>query len=173
MSKPYIHSLNSVKKYGGKWQDYIELHSFMDLSKSAVADNRHRVQTHNAFFIGTIAERVKFSNSCDPTGDNRFPTIINSDGKHVSVRDIFEDHVLEDFKMRFIPTLQDYVEGMEFKDWMNNGCGAPPSFAKINEHRKKKLQPEIKGCDMVLDGSAVRQQERDRQMREELSKLKD
>lgn len=41
---------------------------------------------------------------------------------------------------------------MTFTDWMNNGRGAPPSFAKINEHRKKKSEPKPTGADMVLDG---------------------
>ena len=42
--------------------------------------------------------------------------ITNSEDKKVQVRDIAEQHVLED--LGYIPTLQDYVEGMDIKPWM-------------------------------------------------------
>jgi hypothetical protein len=42
MSKPYYHALSSAKKYGGEWQDYMEIHELMDSSKAAFPDNRHR-----------------------------------------------------------------------------------------------------------------------------------
>lgn len=129
MAKPWIHAQSSARKFGGSPEDYIEIHSFMDSSKGVIADNRHRCLTHNAWFLTSVLERVKFTNSCSPTGDNRFPTIINSAGKHVSIRDIGEQHILEDFRMKFIPTAQDYLEHLELKPWMNNAFfGAPSSF---------------------------------------------
>lgn len=155
MSKPFIHSQSSAKRYGGKPEDYIEIHNLMDSSKAAIADQRHRSLLHNAWFIGEILERIKFSNSCPPTGDNRFPTIINSDGKHVSVRDVGEDHVTEDFH-GFIPSVQDYLMEMNIQDWMCNGKGKPPSFAKISEHRKRKVAPSRPApADVVLDGGRI------------------
>jgi hypothetical protein len=123
MSKPYIHALSSARRFGGKPEDYLEIHNLMDSSKAAICDNRHRALTHNSWFIGTILERI-FG-----------VTITNSDQKKVSVRDIGEQHVAEDFRGRFIPSAQDYLAEMEFKDWMNNGAGVPPSFVKIE--RKK------------------------------------
>ena len=42
MSKPWIHALSSSRKYGGKPEDYIEIHNLMDSSKSCMGDNRHR-----------------------------------------------------------------------------------------------------------------------------------
>lgn len=124
MSKPYIHALSSAKKHGGTPEDYLDIHNLMDSSKSAIADNRHRALTHNAWFIGTILERV-------------FGTIrTNSEGRTYSVRDIGEEHVLEDFRGAFIPSAQDYIAEMEFKDWMQNGKGAPPSFARIIKRHK-------------------------------------
>lgn len=137
MAKPWIHAQSSAKRFGGMPKDYEEIHSFMDSSKGAIADSRHRAITHTAFFLSTILERIKFSNSCEATGDNRFPTIINSNGKHISVRDIGEQHILEDFGMKYIPTAQDYLENMEFQDWMNNGTkGSPSSFKKIAAKKK-------------------------------------
>jgi len=121
MSKPYIHALSSAKRYGGTPEDYLELHTFMDSSKSCIADNRHRALTHNSWFISVIIERVFGI------------TMTNSEGKVVSTRDIAEQHVLEDYGQRFIPSAQDFLQEIEWKPWMNNGTeGPPPSFAKVN-----------------------------------------
>jgi hypothetical protein len=163
MAKPYIHAQSSARRFGGKPEDYIEIHNLMDSSKAAFADNRHRALTHNAWFIGNILERIKFANS-EPAGpDNRFVNIKNSEGKLVSVRDIGEQHILEDFKNRFIPTAQDYLQELEFKDWMQNGNGeappnaTPPSFAKIGQRQKQKvkeaLTPTVLPEDLIADGA--------------------
>lgn len=127
--KPYIHACSSAKKYGGIPEDYIKIHNFMDSSKAAMPDNRHRALTHNSWFIG-------------PGGplELAFGTVIeNSDGRKVSVRDLGEDHILEDFGMRFIPTAQDYLQEMEYKPWMNNGQGdeGPTSHKKTTNARRK------------------------------------
>ena len=136
MSKPEIHSKSSAKRFGGKWEDYVEIHKLMDSSKGAMADNRHRCMTHNAWFLSEILERIKFHNSTDCKPDGRFYTIINSDGKEISVREIGEQHVLEDFGMRYIPSAQDYLQEMEMKSWMNNGMGEPPTSFKRLEANK-------------------------------------
>lgn len=121
MSKPFIHAKSSAKKFGGVPDDYIGIHNLLDSSKGAIPDNRHRAITHTSWFLSTILERV-FG-----------VTITNSDGKQVSVRDIGEQHVLEDFGGKFIPTAQDYLQEMEVKGWMQNGHGVPPSHAKIEK----------------------------------------
>lgn len=128
MSKPYIHALSSARRFGGTPEDYIEIHNLMDSSKSAIADNRHRVLTHTSWFLSTILERV-FG-----------VTITNSDNRKVSVRDVGEQHILEDYGGRFIPTPQDFLEKMEFEDWMQNGKGVPPSSAKLEERRAKRVK---------------------------------
>jgi hypothetical protein len=127
--KPYIHAQSCVRRWGGKVEDYLPIHDLMDSSKGAVPDNRHRVLTHNSWFIQPdgILERV-FGK-----------VIVNGDGKEVSVRDIGELHILEDFGMKYIPTAQDYIENMDFKDWMQNGKGYPGSHEKIYEKRKAKI----------------------------------
>lgn len=120
MSKPWIHAQSSASKYGGIPEDYLEIHELMDSSKKAIADNRHRALTHNSWFIGEILPRV-------------FGEVFyrKSDGKPVSVRDIGEQHVIEDYAGKFIPSAQDFIAEMEYKDWMQNGKGTPPSYAKI------------------------------------------
>ena len=135
MSKPHIHARSSAKKFGGKWEDYFPVHHFLDCSKGAFPDNRHRALTHNSWFIMEVLPRVKFPNSGPMTPDFQFPTVVNSDGTHISVRDIAETHILEDFKMKFIPTVADYLSGMEMEPWMNNGMGGdtPESFKKLKD----------------------------------------
>ena len=60
----------------------------------------------------------------------------NSVGRDFSVKDVCEQHILEDFAMKFIPTAQDYLENMEFKDWMQNGIkDYPSSFKKLVEKK--------------------------------------
>jgi hypothetical protein len=67
-------------------------------------------------------------------------TFKNSDGKDICVKDICEQHILEDFGMRFIPTAQDYLENMEFKDWMQNGIkDIPSSYVKLKEKGNIKV----------------------------------
>jgi hypothetical protein len=128
MPKPWIHAQASAKKYGGKPEDYLPIHNLMDSSKGTIADSRHRALTHNAWFVGTILEQV-FG-----------VTLTNSDGKIVSVRDIGEQHVLEDYRMRFIPSAQDFLQEMEVKEWMIAGRGEPPTSAKRLERPRRKRE---------------------------------
>ena len=130
MSKPWIHAKNSARKFGGKPEDYISIHNLMDSSKGAIGDNRHRCLTHNSWFI-----------SADGPLEKIFGVVIkNSDGKDVSVRDIGEQHILEDYGMRFIPTPQDYLQEMEIKGWMNNSKDSvPSSFKKIEKKKVKRV----------------------------------
>lgn len=129
MSKPWIHAQSSARRFGGKPEDYLEIHELMDKSKGTIADSRHRCITHQSWFIMEILPRI--------FGD----VFTNSDGKVVSVRDIGEGHVLEDYSGRFIPTVQDFLEDMPYKDWMNNGYGEPPpSFKAIAKGRKEKTK---------------------------------
>ncbi len=142
MSKPFIHSLSSVKKWGGVPEDYTEIHTFMDSSKGAIADNRHRTLTHNAWFLLNILERIKFSNS-GPEVNLSFPTIINSDKRVVSIRDIGEQHILEDYGNKFIPSAQDFLENMDFLDWMDNGASEPNSFKKLKKRDGAKGEKKV------------------------------
>jgi len=119
MSKPWIHARIDAKNLGGEPEDYLPIHEFMDSSKAAFSDNRHRALTHNAWFIGTVIPRV-FGETFERA----------SDGKVMSSRDIAERHCLQDFK-GFVPAAQDCLEGLEPKNWMNNGKGKPPSMKKL------------------------------------------
>lgn len=110
---PQIHAENSAKRYGGTPEDYLDIHRLMDSTKSCISDNRHRFLTHNSWFITHVLPLI--------FGERRK----NSDGKMYNVKDVGEYHVLEDFRMKFIPTPQDYAEHMTLEGWMNNAMGTP------------------------------------------------
>jgi hypothetical protein len=115
--KPIIHAQNSVKKFGGQPEDYIEIHNWFDSSKQFIASWAHRAMYHHTAGI-FLCEKIFGT------------TIKNSDGKLVSVRDIGEQHVLEDFGGKFIPTPQDYLQEINLQPWMNRETGALPNSAK-------------------------------------------
>jgi hypothetical protein len=101
--KPFKHSLISVSKWGGKPEDYLEIHDFLDSSKAHFADMRHRAVFHSTLGI-FLCERI-FGHH-----------LTNSDNRLVSVRDVAEQHVLDD--MGRIPSVQDYLQGMPMYDWL-------------------------------------------------------
>ena len=125
MANPLVHSKSSVKLWGGSVEDYLPLHNKMDCSKKYYTDNRHRALTHNMFFIFEVMIPI--------FGEY----ITNSAGKLVSVKDICEYHILEDYGKRFIPNVSDFLDELEIKSWMANGIGEGPSSQK-----KKKLTSE-------------------------------
>ena len=124
MANPYIHSVSSVKKFGGILEAYLPIHKKMDCSKAYLSSNIHRLLTHHPFWIHEVMIPI--------FGD----VIDNGSGKMVSVKDICEQHLLEDFGNRFIPTVQDYFENIELKIWMNNGIGGEPQSVT---NLKKKI----------------------------------
>ena len=128
--KPIYHAQSSAARFGGIADDYLHIHDFLDSSKGAMCDNRHRALTHNSWFLSNVIERV-FGYS-----------ITNSDGKEVSTREIAEWHVYEDFGMKYIPSAQDYLQEIEFKSWMNNGEGEPPTSAK-----KLPIRPTVNSAN--------------------------
>lgn len=103
MSNPLIHAERSAKKWGGKPEDYLQIHQFFDSTKAHVSDNRHRLILHNSFGIA-VAEQV-------------FGLAINNtDGRRVFVREIGQQHVLED--LGTIPTLGECLQGVRIRPWM-------------------------------------------------------
>ncbi len=97
----YKHAEISVKRRKGEIEDYYMIHDFMDCTKELCSDNRHRI-LHNLWGIKRVVIPV-FGHS-----------IMNSLGKVVNVKDLCEqDHVLPDYRERFIPTLHDFVMAIE------------------------------------------------------------
>lgn len=108
--KPYLHARVSVGKWGGRPEDYLAIHDFLDSSKAFVPDMRHRMLLHSSFGI-YLAERV-FGHY-----------VTNADGKQVQVRDVAEQHVIDD--MGCIPTPVDYIDGLNPLDPARRVGGVP------------------------------------------------
>ena len=102
------HARISVKRCGGRIEDYYPIHHFIDSTKELCSDNRHRI-LHTLWGVRRIVIPI-FG-----------PTITNSDGKVVPVKEICElDHILPDYQNRFIPTLSDFVQAVNLEneqDW--------------------------------------------------------
>lgn len=109
MANPLIHAQSSVKRWGGKVEDYIDIHELIDSPKATMNNNSSRALTHNTWFAYTIIPKV--------FGYNR----TNSDGKRVDTIEVAMLHIAEDFRMKFIPTAQDYLKHLEVQKWMCNG----------------------------------------------------
>jgi hypothetical protein len=109
MANPLIHSKSSVKRWGGSVKDYLPIHELIDSPKATMNNNSSRLLTHNTWFAYTIIPKIFGYN------------IINSDGKSVDTVDIAMLHIAEDFRMKFVPTPQDYLKHLEVQPWMNNG----------------------------------------------------
>ena len=103
MPKPLIHARSSARRFGGVPEDYLAIHEKMDSTKSAHATVAHRVVFHSAFGIFLIEELFG-------------RTLTNTDGREVFVRDVAEQHVLEDLGR--IPSLSDWLGEMELQPWM-------------------------------------------------------
>jgi hypothetical protein len=96
-----LHCQISVRKRGGKIEDYLPIHDFIDSTKELCSDNRHRI-LHTLWGIRRVIVPI-FGH-----------TIENSDGKIINVKDLCEqDHILPDYQNRFIPTLADFVEALD------------------------------------------------------------
>jgi len=138
--KPSIHSNISARKHGGLPSDYQVVHDFLDMSKMTHADLRHRSILHNTLgpflaekSIGVnhskaeyLKEKYNWSDEeykdiLSLAADRAGTTILNSDGKKVSVRDIAEQHIVDD--MGQIPSVSKYLDGMPFYDWLGHGSG--------------------------------------------------
>jgi hypothetical protein len=118
--KPYLHSNIHAKKYGGMPDDYADIDDFIDSSKAAVADVRHRAILHSSF--GCFVVEKAFGR-----------TRVNSAGKVYSPRDVAEDHILQD--LGFIPSLDKYLMNMTIQPWMSG-------TVKSNVRKKKTINLE-------------------------------
>ena len=133
------HAARSAKEFGGKMEDYLDIHVFLDSSKATINDARHRALTHNSWFIREVIPRV--------FGQTRR----NSARKTYSTVDVAERHVLEDFNMLFVPTPQDFLAAIPLQDWMDNARNndVPPSREALKEVAKYKVTPFSR--DSVLE----------------------
>jgi hypothetical protein len=122
--KPHLHAKSSVNRYGGVLEDYIKIHNYMDNTKSAMADHRHRAILHSSYGIFIVEDVFGV-------------TITNSEGRVVSVRDIAEDHVIED--LGFIPSMENWLMNMQIQPWMS---GTERNRAKSTFIKRKLVKEQ-------------------------------
>lgn len=103
MAHSYHHAVSSARKFGGVAEDYLAIHTWFDRSKEIVADFRHRALRHHCEGI-FLAETVFGT------------TILNSAGRHVPVRLLGEQHIIEDLGR--IPSFADWVRCIRPEPWM-------------------------------------------------------
>ena len=126
MAHPWHHAVSSARKWGGVPEDYVEIHSFFDQSKSGLSDFRHRAMLHHTEGI-FLAERVfgvtvTISAGKQHTAETCPGRPCGSECDHfeptqIPVRWVGEQHVQED--LGCIPSLADWVTRIGPQPWMN------------------------------------------------------
>jgi hypothetical protein len=109
---PYHHAQSSAKKHGGEPRDYQYIHDWFDATKAFFGDARHRALRHHTAGIFWCEEQFG-------------TTMCNSAGKHIPVRLIAEQHVMED--MGFLPTPEWWLSKMALTVDMNRVPTKPGS----------------------------------------------
>jgi hypothetical protein len=133
MAHPYHHAVRSARLFGGKPEDYLALHDWFDESKAHLADFRHRALRHHSEGIFLCASIFG-------------GTIRNSDGKHVPVRTIGEQHVTDD--LGWIPSVKDWLQHIQPQPWMGRTPFRPQTDAA---HAKTNLERSEPECALRLD----------------------
>jgi len=119
MAHAYHHAVSTTRRFRGIPEDYLAIHEWIDGSKIAFSDHRHRALRHHSF--GVFACEEKFGK-----------TITNSDGMEVPVRTIAETHIVED--LGFVPTVQDWLKDIPKEFWMTG------RKLKLEYHEPKQLK---------------------------------
>lgn len=107
MAHPWHHAESSARRFGGRPDDYSQIHSWFDASKAHFALPSHRAWRHHAQGIFEAEERFGL-------------TLTNSAGRVVPVRFIGEQHVKEDCR-GIIPSMADWFSRITPAPWMANG----------------------------------------------------
>lgn len=103
MEKAVLRAKSSARKFGGKMEDYLELHRWFDETEYWVDGEKHMAFRHHTQGIFEAEQIFGY-------------TILNSEGRKVPTRTICEIHITED--LGFIPTAQEWVENLKMSKWM-------------------------------------------------------
>ena len=104
MAHPWHHSISSSRKFQGQPEDYLDIHSWFDQTKSCFADFRHRALRHHTEGIELCVQLFGHS-------------LTNSSLLQVNVGDVGRQHVQEDCGK--IVTCQDWFSNMAEPSWFN------------------------------------------------------
>jgi hypothetical protein len=146
MAHSYHHAVSSSRRFGGEPDEYLELHSFMDSSKSAWGDQRHRAVLHHSFGIYLteqlfgLREEVKLLRAIL----DRLPRwllAVGRGGGGAGAPPPAEQHVIED--CGFIPTLPDYLGEMPRQKWMYRGASPISRMLEQNQPMPELVNPGV------------------------------
>lgn len=110
------HAQASARKWGGKPEDYIEVHEFIDSSKKILGDVRHRSLYHHTEGVW-LCQRI-------------FGRTLTIGRCLVPVRLVAEQHVIED--LGWLPSPADYLDGMPIKPWMSGKKAVTVPLSTLN-----------------------------------------
>lgn len=107
MANPQVHARSSARKFGGKWENYIELHAFLDSSKLHYAKATHRALLHHQFgkklaldiFVPKLVKEMRTEN---------YTSVLEF------CRDVIDQHFSEDFT-KFLPSVSKWFENSDAK----------------------------------------------------------
>lgn len=97
-----FHAKSAAHRWGGTWEDYIEIEEFIDSSKHIIGDVRHRSIYHHTEGVW-LTQRI-------------FGRTILIGHKEIPTREVAEQHIIED--LGWLPSPKDYIDGMELSPWM-------------------------------------------------------
>jgi hypothetical protein len=148
MTHPWHHAQRSARLYGGIAKDYLPIHQWFDESKAHMPDLRHRALRHHSEGI-FLCEQLFGA------------TLRNSAGKDVPVRQIGEQHIVDD--LGWIPTLKDWLVHLTIQPWMRRTAFRPqrdeafdPMLAADSETAmQSSADTEIAGTEIELNPEGV------------------
>jgi hypothetical protein len=119
MAKPHVHAQSSARIYGGSVEDYLEVHSLADWSKSAHASVRHRVVFHHREGAELLTRMVG-------------PTV----GPGIGTEKVVEQHVTED--IRAYPGVDEYLAALDptVLPWYGAGVVAAQTHAVLDSVKR-------------------------------------
>lgn len=109
MANAYYHSLSSVKRFGGRYTDYMPIHEWLDASKAITTHFTHRALRHHDYGIQALLrvmdqQRIRRNDGL----------LVNSDGAVVNVEHVARQHVIED--CGFVPELNEWFDFAEITE---------------------------------------------------------
>jgi hypothetical protein len=121
--KPLQHARITAHRYGGKWQDWIAIHDWIDRSKAIFPSMQHRMLLHSDFG-GWLAARIH--------GE----AIGSKDGTVIPTSDLFRDHQVEDLGR--VVTLAEWLHEINTDYWTRRRK-PPRQLEQIKEEPDKGL----------------------------------
>lgn len=157
MAQSFVHAQTSARHFGGKPEDYIAIHEFIDQYKDAFGDVRHRAFLHHT--KGPWIVQDVFGHFIEVFDEKTQKT------KKVVVREIAENHIVED--LGCLPSPGDWADCMNCHVWMGgkrnkylgreevlNNIVIPAKEDTATKPKKKpKKKNKTKKKEVTTDGS--------------------